>query len=610
MKEKKYLHRLTLIMLLGLMVPVLLFFLSFQKYTTGKMEQTNENFYEKALETYTVLLDKKIHELEMFAAKISAGSKEYNSELRGGCAALADNAYQMYRVVQELREKYGRNDVSEWGIYFYDLDKIITPEYTYTLDHFLCKYVGQSEAYREYADFFSEENYSLLKISFGTTNTSESVDGNLLAGVCTRIGENNDRVLIFYVLSPEDISESLAIVGGEGITYYLLNEEEDQILLVWGDVPEEGAENIPALDQWERISGVKRKSVYNIGSDYPQLAVRACISGDSMQGSLIDWAMGIRRLLLGTVVILLCICFVMIGISYKPVYELVNELDYSDGNEFELIRYTLNTRESRIVEQEMLILDLLINHLIYGIPVSEKRIRQLGIGENVHYYCVFLVERCFLSNSEVEKLVNELEKESAVRILVTDWHEENSSIVIAFLKEEDISGLQLQLERWLKENYVTECFLYAGKVVDKPEDIQSSFRACLGLAKKGNEKKQKSKLDADTLTPKAEQQKKMKEEILAYLEVHYREPDLSQVQVADLFRISNYTLSRLFKNQVGVGFAEYLTSKRLEYAKELLLTTSCTVREISTMAGFSSENYFSRTFKLYEGVSPSSFRKR
>lgn len=104
--------------------------------------------------------------------------------------------------------------------------------------------------------------------------------------------------------------------------------------------------------------------------------------------------------------------------------------------------------------------------------------------------------------------------------------------------------------------------------------------------------------------------RKMKEEVLAYLEAHYRDSDLSQVQVADRFRISNYTLSRLFKNQVGVGFAEYLTAKRLECARELLLTTEYSVKEVAAMAGFASENYFSRTFKLYEGMSPSSFRKQ
>ena len=80
--------------------------------------------------------------------------------------------------------------------------------------------------------------------------------------------------------------------------------------------------------------------------------------------------------------------------------------------------------------------------------------------------------------------------------------------------------------------------------------------------------------------------------------------------VADLFGVSSYTLSRLFKNQIGVGFTEYLVSKRIEYAKELLLTTSYSISEVAVMSGFSGIKYFSSAFKLYVGASPSAFRKK
>ena len=99
------------------------------------------------------------------------------------------------------------------------------------------------------------------------------------------------------------------------------------------------------------------------------------------------------------------------------------------------------------------------------------------------------------------------------------------------------------------------------------------------------------------------------DEVLAYLETHYRDPDLSQGQVADEFRISVYTLSRMFKKQVGVGFVEYVNYKRMEYAKELLLTTDYPVKTIAVMCGFANDNYFSKYFKNVVGESPSSFRE-
>ena len=80
--------------------------------------------------------------------------------------------------------------------------------------------------------------------------------------------------------------------------------------------------------------------------------------------------------------------------------------------------------------------------------------------------------------------------------------------------------------------------------------------------------------------------------------------------MADEFQISNYVLSRVFKNQVGVGFAEYVSGKRLDLAKELLLTTSYSVREIALMVGISNEKYFFKVFKTSVGMTPTEFREQ
>lgn len=95
-----------------------------------------------------------------------------------------------------------------------------------------------------------------------------------------------------------------------------------------------------------------------------------------------------------------------------------------------------------------------------------------------------------------------------------------------------------------------------------------------------------------------------------YIEAHYRDVDIGQTGVADIFKMSSYTLSKMFKKQVGVGFTEYINSKRIEYSKELLLTTTFSVRDGSAMAGFSSDAYFCRVFKAAVGVSPAIFREQ
>lgn len=610
MRKRKYLWRLVIVGLLGLILPAMLAFQIFWRYSLDEWTKSNENFYGNTLNTYISLLDKKIQGLEKFAAQVSAESREHTSIFREGGSLFLDDTYQTYMAIRELGDKYAIHDVTEWGIYFYDIDKIITSEYSYTPENFVYKYTGKHMEDSQCADFFSEDKYLMLETLFDSTNTEEKDDGYLLAGSCTKIGQEGCKALVFYVLSPKDIQDSMAIAGGEGISYYLKNKENGEVLLTWGELPKEKAKDVLKENQWKETKGVKQKVLYEVMSAYPQIAVTAYISGDSLQNNIIDWFGNVKLLLAITVCILVVTCLSAVYILYKPMYELTNKYGYEGGSEFDTIRNRLDEQGARIGEQHMLILDLLINHLIYGVPIAVEQVTRLGIAEDMNQYCVFLMEGYSFLNSEVNQLTSEIEAEFEVRIFVTDWREENCSVMIAFLKDSNVSALSKKLEQWLKERYADQCTLYTGKVYDKLENIQLSFRSCIDQMKKKHGKKQKESLSTKTLTPKKEQQKKLLEEIMAYLDVNYRDSNLTQIQVADMFQMSNYTLSRLFKNQAGVGFSEYLAGKRLEYAKELLLTTSYSVKEIAAMAGFTSENYFSRTFKLYEGVSPSNFRSQ
>jgi len=68
----------------------------------------------------------------------------------------------------------------------------------------------------------------------------------------------------------------------------------------------------------------------------------------------------------------------------------------------------------------------------------------------------------------------------------------------------------------------------------------------------------------------------------------------------------------LFKKNVGCTPLQFLTEKRLDYAKQLLVSRDLShysIREISYMCGFSDPYYFSRVFRKNIGVSPSEWGK-
>ncbi len=85
--------------------------------------------------------------------------------------------------------------------------------------------------------------------------------------------------------------------------------------------------------------------------------------------------------------------------------------------------------------------------------------------------------------------------------------------------------------------------------------------------------------------------------------------DISLDDVSRQVDISPYYFSKLFKQEEGKTFIEYLTSTRIFQAKKLLINPAYSIKEICKSSGYSDPNYFSRIFKKYEGVTPSEYRE-
>ena len=79
--------------------------------------------------------------------------------------------------------------------------------------------------------------------------------------------------------------------------------------------------------------------------------------------------------------------------------------------------------------------------------------------------------------------------------------------------------------------------------------------------------------------------------------------------LAERFFVSKTTLLYNFKRYVNRSPIDFLLQVRLTKAKNLLLSTTQTINEISMACGFSSANYFGLIFKKKEGISPLTYRK-
>lgn len=96
--------------------------------------------------------------------------------------------------------------------------------------------------------------------------------------------------------------------------------------------------------------------------------------------------------------------------------------------------------------------------------------------------------------------------------------------------------------------------------------------------------------------------------IITYVTEHYQEP-LSLTDAARDIGISKEYFCRLFKENMGITFLQYLNEVRISHADRLLTTTDLSISEIMQQSGFTNQTMFNRLFKEIYGVTPREARK-
>lgn len=92
-----------------------------------------------------------------------------------------------------------------------------------------------------------------------------------------------------------------------------------------------------------------------------------------------------------------------------------------------------------------------------------------------------------------------------------------------------------------------------------------------------------------------------------FLNEHYAD-EISIDMLGQMFYISPYHLSHIFKHETGYSVRQYILRRRIGEAQSRLVNTKDTVQHIANDVGFDDANYFSRLFTKYVGMSPVAYR--
>ncbi len=93
----------------------------------------------------------------------------------------------------------------------------------------------------------------------------------------------------------------------------------------------------------------------------------------------------------------------------------------------------------------------------------------------------------------------------------------------------------------------------------------------------------------------------------------FLDPDLSLHNISEAVKLSDRMVSQVIRQNTDLNFTDYINRKRIDYAKEVLKSTTKAqknVLEILYEAGFNSKSVFNTQFKKHTGLSPTEFREK
>lgn len=100
----------------------------------------------------------------------------------------------------------------------------------------------------------------------------------------------------------------------------------------------------------------------------------------------------------------------------------------------------------------------------------------------------------------------------------------------------------------------------------------------------------------------------LEQRLLLYIDAHFTE-NLSLEILSREFGVSRFSLSRLFSDKFRTTFPCYVNSKRLEFARDMLISTNESITRIALDAGFGSSRTFFREFQQAFHMTPKEYRQ-
>jgi two-component system, response regulator YesN len=211
----------------------------------------------------------------------------------------------------------------------------------------------------------------------------------------------------------------------------------------------------------------------------------------------------------------------------------------------------------------------------------------------------------------------EIIKVNKVHILITDIRmpEITGLQLLKLVKEQNIHPIIIVISAYSEFEYAQEALRlgvinYLLKPISKKALVEAVEAAVEAVEKQERTETIEKVVDKKLVTAGGQDfsNRTPIREAIDYINLNLKN-ELSQKEVAEHVHLNASYLSVLFKEHVKMTFSEYLTRRRIQRAKDLLISTNLPINEIAEESGYRTAKYFIKIFKELEGMTPSAYRK-
>ena len=266
-----------------------------------------------------------------------------------------------------------------------------------------------------------------------------------------------------------------------------------------------------------------------------------------------------------------------------------------------IFNHLINSEEDLINEARALNLSFDYNRyiVVFG-EISSDSALSSGDG--------FTPEALDIYNSSISMAKEIISRHAPCQIVSIDL--QHFAVVFSFSEDTPVAGTMdliteaLENARTMITNYFKASLTFGiGSAVSTPMDIAVSFDEAK-TAQQQADSAQPIRLFSHIV---GSNRRSGKDKLISAIQQYIDENlggKLQLNEVAEVFGLSPAYLSVLFKKNTETGFSEYVYTKKIDRAKEMLLSGDMKIYEVADALGFESAYYFSKVFKKVDGHSP------